>query len=186
MATYTRIVFSEQAFNNEILRICDQALDDAIGHILGNEWFQGSTPQQADSNGMESYFIIPANSLKAWIVEYGQGRGAETDRNPYWDDYLKSGLTHENRPSDGTVLKRGSDDYYSVDFTHGEIRHYDRGAEPSGDPVNQGLQKASTRKAEPFLQDLLREAFRVFEASFENYIKNFNMQKCFITTQETV
>ena len=186
MATYTRLVFSEQAFHDEVMRIGDQALDDAVAHILGNEWFKGSTPNQASRDGMETYFEIPANDLKAWVAEYGRGRGAETERNPYWKQYLQSGLTHKDRPSDGTVLKRGLEGYDSVDFHQNKIVHYDRGGKPSGEPVNEGLQKALEKKPEPFLQDLLKEAFEVFKSSFNSNMQNFNVQRCFITTQETV
>lgn len=186
MATYTRLVFSEQAFHDEVMRIGDQALDDAVAHILGNEWFKGSTPNQASRDGMETYFEIPANDLKAWIIEYGQGQSADIKRNPYWKQYVESGLTHENRRDNSAVLKRGLEGYDTVDFHHNQIVHYNKGGEPSGEKVDPSLQKALDKKPKPFLQDLLKEAFEVFKSSFNSNMQNFNVQRCFITAQETV
>ena len=88
--------------------------------------------------------------------------------------------------SSGTVLRRGSDSYKSIDFEHGTIVKHDSGSEPSGTPINPNLQKAFTRQPTPFIEGVLKGAFNVFKTSLNNNLDNFNIQRCFITTQETI
>ena len=180
MATYTRLVFSEQAFNDEMLRICDQALDDAVAFIMRNEWFNGSTPIQVDRDGMDRFYEIPADDLKAWLVEYGTGIHMRKD-NPHLIEYKKSRYYNKYRDRVGGAIARWGDiDYTQLDYEsgHGTVERH--GANPAGAKISDG------KEAEPFIGELLKGAHEVFRTSLHNYMRNFNTQRCFIATQETI
>ena len=180
MATYTRLVFSEQLFNDEMLKICDQALDDAVAYIKTNEWFDGSTPLQTNRDGMERYYEIPADDLKAWLVEYGTGTHMRDD-NPQLVEYKRSRYYNKYRDRvGGAIATWGDIDYVQLDYEsgHGVVSRH--GAKPAGKKISEGVE------SKPFIQDLLKGAFDVFKTSLNNHIGNFNIQRCFITTQETI
>lgn len=186
MATYNRLVFSQEVFKERMILLIDEALNEAVNEIQKNEWFRGTVPNYMVSQGYDSYVEITANHLKAWIVEYGQGQEADINRNPYWSEYVKSGLTHEGRQSNPTVLKRGSSDYWSVDFEHNKERHHPHGSEPDGTAVSNALQKALARKPEPFLDDLMQMAWQAFVNAVNTKMQSFNYLGCFIATTEHV
>ena len=136
----------------------------------------------------DSYAEVYANHIKAWIVEYGQGQAAEIDRNPYWKEYVEnSGFTHKGRLNNPSVLYRGSSESYrSIDFEHNKIRSHDRGAEPEGDPVSAGLQKALSVEPEPFLGKLMHKAWETFLSAVEAKLRSFNYGACFLTVTEYI
>lgn len=186
MASYDRLIFSVEGFKQEMNRLIDESLDEAVNEIQRNEWFRGTAPEYMVMEGYDSYVEISANHLKAWIVEYGQGEAAETERNPYWEDYVsKSGLTNEDRKN-GTVLKRGAKAYKSADFQHNKIRHHDHGSTPKSDPVSDGLQKALAVEAEPFLEELMRRAWQAFVIAFNTRMESFSLAGCIFTVTEHV
>ena len=180
MATYMHVVFNEEAFNDEMLRICDQALDDAITLIRMNEWFDSSTPRIVDRNDMDRFYEIPADDLKAWLVEYGTGVHMRKD-NPHLVEYKKSRYYNKYRDRvGGAIAKWGAIDYTQLDYENGHGTVERHGSNPAGQKIGDG------READPFIQELLREALITFRSCLNTYIRNFNIQRCFITTQITV
>lgn len=185
MASYDMLVFSQEVFKDEIFKIYDEALNEAVKVIQSNEWFRGTIPVQKDVEGYDSYTEVVANDLKAWIVEYGQGEEAEYERNPYWEEYVNSGYTSEYR-NNGTVLKRGAKPYKSIDFEHNRIIEHDHGSMPEGTRVSNALQRRLAIEPHPFLQKLLASAYESFNRSVEEQMATFDISKCFITTPEHV
>lgn len=188
MASYTRIVFSQEVFNSEMRKICDEALNDAVKVIQGNEWFRSAIPSYIEKDGFDSYAQLEADDLKAWIVEYGQGASAEFWRNPYWEDYVRnSGLTNRWRLTDPRIRNRGysATGHKTVNFDNNTIDTI-RGADPEGRLLDDDDQDAYSVEAEPFLQDLLEDALQVFISSFNSRIQSFNYYNCFISTTEHV
>lgn len=186
MASYETLTFSQSVFQDKMLAICDRALEDAVLVILGNEYFYNGTIKiLSDYEGFDGYAEVTAGDLKAWIVEYGQGEAADTTRNPYWGDYVRSGYTHRDRQS-GTVLRRGAGSYESINFEKNKIQTHTSGSEPSGTPVSATLQKALSREPEPFLQELLQEAYAAFDSSFDAQMQTFDISSCFVKSQINV
>lgn len=187
MVTYDRLVFSEQAFKDKMFELIDDSLNAAVARIMTNEYFTGSVAKENSMTGFDKYLEIPTTDIKAWVVEYGQGAEAEFWRNPYWKEYVESKYTHSDRLKDPSVLKRGRERYESIDFDHGKIRdHKEGGAEPAGTKVSDGLQKALSVDAHPFLERLLDAAWKDFLATFEQGLQTFNLGSCFLTVTEHV
>lgn len=188
MASYTRIVFSQEVFNNEMRKLCDEALNDAIKVVQGNEWFRGSTAEYIEKENFDSYAQLEANHLKAWIVEYGMGKDAEFWRNPYWEDYVRnSGLTNYWRLTDPRIRNRGRspNGNETINFDKNE-KETISGADPAGRLLDDDEQEAYSFEAEPFLQELLEAALQEFISSFNYKMQSFDCANCFITTTEYV
>ena len=186
MASYEALTFSPSVFQDKMLAMCDKALLEAVGAIMSNEYFYNGTLRVVnDYEGFDGHVTVTAGDLKAWIVEYGQGEAADTVRNPYWKDYVQSGYTHRSRQN-GTVLRRGAGSYESINFEKNTIVQHDSGSEPSGTPVSNALQRALSREPKPFLQELLQEAFRAFESSFNSQLQSFDISSCFVKSQINV
>ena len=177
MATYTRVVFSQDIFRDEVLRICDIALDDAVMLIMQNEWFKGSAPSKLQN--FDGGYEIPANDLKAWLVEYGTGVHMRDD-NPHLAEYKKSVYYNKLRPASGEIVTWGDVDYLQKAYEFGMGTTVKHGAAPAGKVVSKGTE------AKPFVKDLLRSALLEFNASFRRNMANFNYSKCFIATQVNV
>lgn len=179
MASYESLTFQPSLFREKIISMCDDALNDAVGVIMRNEYFaNGVKTALAEYEGMDGYIEVTASDLKAWIVEYGQGEAADTERNPYWDSYVKSGYTSPSR-TNGTVLRRGAGTYESIDFEHNKIRQHTSGSEPSGEPLSSKEQKALSREPHPFLENLFEEAYDQFVISLESRLSTFDISSCF-------
>ena len=185
MASYDRLVFSLATFKDEMESIFDGALNEAVAEIQKNEWFSGTVPSIMGGDN-ETYAEVYANSLKAWIVEYGQGKDAEFWRNPYWKDYVESEYTHSGRINNPEVLYRGPKPYVSIDFEHNKPRDHNRGGEPEGDPVSEGLQRVLSVKADPFLEELMDKAWRTFLDAVNTRLASFNCGACFLTVTEYI
>ena len=129
---------------------------------------------------MDRFFEIPADDLKAWLVEYGTGIHMRKD-NPHLIEYKKSRYYNKYRDRvGGAIAKWGAIDYTQLDYENGHGTVTRHGANPAGAKISDG------READPFIQDVLKGAFDVFKDSFNNNIKNINIQRCFILTQENI
>lgn len=186
MVSYDLLVFSQDLFKDKVINIYDKALDKAVEVIKSNEYFANGTVNIIEifstSSGYDKYVEVTATDIKAWIVEYGQGKAADTTRNPYWEEYVESGLTSPDR-TDGTVLRRGADPYESIDFKKGKLREHARGSEPAGTSVSNRLQNELSIAPTPFLQSLLEQAYKVFQKNVDSAMSNFDISTCYITSQ---
>ena len=182
MAYYEVFSFSEQEFHEQMLAICDMALDEAVNTILANEYFKGGLVVSMPMENYTSFREITATDLKAWIVEYGMGDAADTERNPYWDEYVNSGYTSSLRTS-GTVVNRGSRFVKSIDFENNKVTPFYRGSSPEGRVAPDNIQDKARFEPQPFLQDLLHEAFIAFNNSFNAKTSNFDVTTCFVKSQ---
>lgn len=179
MATYDRLVFSQEVFKDEMNKLCDEALNEAVKEIQTNEWFYGTTPVYKDMEGYDSYIEVYANHLKAWIVEYGLGSEMRTD-NPYLEEYKNSKYYSplRKRYADNSVVFRGKGKYEQLDYEKGHGTVTREGAEPAGERMLMSI------PPDPFLEDLMSEAWQVFERTFNSMVASFDFNICFITVQE--
>ena len=187
MASYEALTFSPSVFHEKVLAMCDRALEDAVLVILGNEYFYNGTIQMlSDYEGFDGYAEVTAGDLKAWIVEYGQGAKAEFWRNPYWEDYVRnSGLTNRWRLTDPRVRNRGAGSRQTVNFDENSIRTF-TGKNPEGRLLDEETQDEYSVEAEPFLQELLQEAYQAFEGSLSSQMQSFDISSCFVKSQINV
>lgn len=178
MTTYQTFTFNREAFNRDMLEIEEKCLKCAIEYIQGNEYFvNGEVVQVPSFDGMTLAYHVYASQLKAWVVEYGQGASIDKS-NPFLSEYLRSGLTHPNRlQHDGRVLKRGSAGYNTVNFSTNKVIYRDKGGEPEGTEVGKGMQKLLDRKPEPFLEDLIKDAYKAFEEEFNFLTSNLDISR---------
>lgn len=182
MASYEALIFQQELFEDELRKICDKALDEAAEFIEGGEW-TASIDKEYSDGAWDKIIDLKFDDLRAWVAEYGAGKHLRTD-NPYWGDYLGSGLTYPQRPSDGTVVKRGGwkKEYNSLDIDTGEIvTHYS--SNPAGKPLPRSFQDKVDTVPDPFLETLLSQAFRVFEMSVDRQMESLDMSR-FIFKEE--
>ena len=179
MASYEAIIFQKELFEDELKKIGDNAFDDAAEFIMNGEW-EASEISDGDKEGIWDKVIdLKFDDLRAWVAEYGAGRHMRTD-NPYLGEYLRSGLTYPLRPSEGTVVKRGGwrVPYESLDIETGEIVMH-LSSNPPGKPLPQSFQDKVDTVPEPFLENLLDQAFRIFKDSFERQLDALDMSQFF-------
>lgn len=180
------LVFSQEVLKDEMYKLYDEALEEAVSVIQGNEWFKGTTPTKKDMEGYDSYTEVEANNYKAWIIEYGQGKDAEFWRNPYWEEYVRrSGLTNRWRLTDPRIRQRGFSaiGHETVNFDENRIQTI-HGGNPEGRLLDDDDQEAYAYEAEPFLQDLMEKARQTFIQSVNTKLESFDLGTCFITTTE--
>lgn len=181
MASYDALIFQQELFDDEVKKICDKALDDAAEFIMNGEWKASKVKEGADGQ-WDKAIDLQFDDLRVWVAEYGAGRYADTKRNPYWGDYLASGLTSAQRSSGGRVVKRGNTEYSTFDIESGEIV-LRTGGKPAGGYIPDGFQEHIDTVPDPFLEDLLDQAFRVFEDSFDRQFGQLDMSR-FIFKEE--
>ena len=181
MASYEALIFQQQLFEEELKKICDKALDEAAEFIEGGEW-TASVDKEYSDGVWDKIIDLKFDDLRAWVAEYGAGTLAQTGRNPYWKEYLhSSGLTSPMRQG-GRVVKRGRDSYPSLDVESGEIVEHE-GANPVGGYIPDSWQSKIAVPADPFLESLLSQAFRVFEMSVDKQMESLDMSR-FIFKEE--
>ena len=180
MASYEALIFQQQLFEDELKKICDKALDEAAEFIEGGEW-TASVDKEYSDGVWDKIIDLKFDDLRAWVAEYGAGTLAQTDRNPYWEKYLSSGLTSPTRQG-GRVVKRGRGSYPTLDVESGEIVEHE-GANFAGGYLPDSWQSKIAVPADPFLETLLSQAFRVFEMSVDRQMESLDMSR-FIFKEE--
>lgn len=178
MASYESLTFQMADFKEELFSIYDIALDEAVNYVIHNFKPEGGSKTKDDPSDIGREVQVSANSLMAWVLEYGSGFYADIHRNPYWDDYLHSGLTSSKRAANRFV-KRGKRTYQTLDLESGEIVTRE-GANPEGGYIPDRIQLDATRKPEPFLQDMLKQAYDIFESRAYSLSQSINPEKFFI------
>lgn len=182
MASYEALIFQQELFEDELRKICDKALDEAAELIMGSEWFANGSKHDSGSDGeWDKVIDLEFGDLRAWVAEYGAGTLAQTGRNPYWGEYLYSGLTSPMRQG-GRVVKRGKGSHPSLDVESGEIVEHE-GANSAGGYLPDSWQSKIAVPADPFLETLLSQAFRVFEMSVDRQMESLDMSR-FIFKEE--
>lgn len=186
MASYEALIFQQQLFEEELKKICDKALDEAAELIMGSEWFANGSKHDSGSDGeWDKVIDLEFGDLRAWVAEYGSGIYAQTGRNPYWGEYLYSGLTSPTRQSGGfgsRAVRRGSGLHPSLDIESGEIVEHE-GKNPTGGYLPDSWQEKLSVPADEFLETLLSQAFRVFEMSVDRQMESLDMSR-FIFKEE--
>lgn len=177
MASYEAITFQPELFKQEMFKLYDKALDEAVEYVEKNFKPDGGTKGTEISSGTGKEVEVSANSLKAWVLEYGSGIYADIGRNPYWSEYLGSGLTGRKRPG-GYVYKRGSGSYTTLDVDSGELITREGGS-PQGGYLPQSFQQSAARVAQPFLQKMLEEAYQRFESKSNSLAKSVDPERFF-------
>lgn len=177
MASYEAITFQPELFKQEMFKLYDKALDEAVEYVEKNFKPDGGRKTSESSTGTGKEIEVSANSLRAWVLEYGAGIEADTGRNPYWGEYLGSGLTSRSRTS-GRVVKRGRGSYTTFNTDTGEITSHE-GQSPQGGYLPQGWQEQVARTPEPFLQQMLEQAYRVFENRANSLLKSVDPERIF-------
>ena len=181
MASYEALIFQQQLFEDELRKICDKALDEAAEFIEGGEW-TASVDKEYSDGVWDKIIDLKFDDLRAWVAEYGAGTLAQTGRNPYWKEYLhSSGLTSPMRQG-GRVVKRGKGSHPSLDVESGEIVEHE-GANSVGGYLPDSWQSKIAVPADPFLETLLSQAFRVFEMSVDKQMESLDMSR-FIFKEE--
>lgn len=184
MATYEALVFQPELYKQELFKVYDKALDEAVNYIERNFKPDGGTETARYKSGTGAESTITANSLRAWVVEYGAGIEADTGRNPYWGEYLGSGLTSRSRAG-GRVVKRGRGSYQTFDTDSGLLTSHE-GQNPQGGYLPQGWQEQVARTPQPFLQEMLEQAYKEFESKANSLSKSVNPEKFFTKSIITV
>lgn len=181
MASYEAVIFQQELFEDELRKIGDNALDDAAEFIANSEWKASKDGNGEMDSAWDKIVNLKFDDLRAWVAEYGAGKHANIACNPYWGEYITSGLTYPGRPSDGTVVKRGGwrIPYKSLDIDTGEIVEH-KSSNPPGKPLPRSFQDKVDTVPDPFLEDLLDQAFRIFEDSFERQFENLDMSQFFM------
>lgn len=184
MATYDVLVFQEERFREEVMRICDEALDKAIEICKNDPNFQGKDSKiKPYGNGKEA--TIYSGSLKAWVLEYGAGDDMRMD-NPYLREYLYSGLTSRDRPLP-TVARRGKGPHSSLNVETGELVTH-QGGDPEGRKLPSWWNKEHNinQKPQPFLQELLQKAYQTFLEIFDSRYNSINIDNFYEKTTITI
>lgn len=180
MASYEALIFQQDLFEEELKKICDKALDEAAEFIEGGEW-TASIDKEYSDGAWDKIIDLKFDDLRAWVAEYGAGTLAQTGRNPYWGEYLYSGLTSPMRQG-GRVVKRGKGSHPSLDVESGEIVEHE-GANFAGGYLPDSWQSKIAVPADPFLETLLSQAFRVFEMFVDKQMESLDMSR-FIFKEE--
>ena len=180
MASYEALIFQQELFEDELKKICDKALDEAAEFIEGGEW-TASVDKEYSDGVWDKIIDLKFDDLRAWVAEYGAGTLAQTGRNPYWGEYLYSGLTSPMRQG-GRVVKRGKGSHPSLDVESGEIVEHE-GANFAGGYLPDSWQSKIAVPADPFLETLLSQAFRVFEMFVDKQMESLDMSR-FIFKEE--
>ena len=180
MASYEALIFQQELFEEELKKICDKALDEAAEFIEGGEW-TASVDKEYSDGVWDKIIDLKFDDLRAWVAEYGAGTLAQTGRNPYWGEYLYSGLTSPMRQG-VRVVKRGKGSHPSLDVESGEIVEHE-GANSAGGYLPDSWQSKIAVPADPFLETLLSQAFRVFEMFVDKQMESLDMSR-FIFKEE--
>lgn len=182
MASCEVLIFQQELFEEELKKIGDNALQKAADVVKTGSAWSASEKDQTIEGDWDKQINLMFDDLRAWVDEYGSGIYAETGRNPYWGEYLGSGLTNPSRPGN-RVVKRGRGSYESFDVTSGEIVEHE-GANPSGGYLPESWQSKIAIAANPFLENLLNDAYQAFQESFNQQLNSLDMSKFII--KETI
>lgn len=158
--TYDILVFDQSAFKTQLDAVCKKALESAIKSIMQHPNFQGSDYYSIGENMYE----VVSGDLLAWVKEYGSGDNAQVARNPYWGEYLHSGLTSPTRAGP-FAEKRGKGSYQSLDVDSGEIVTHE-GMNPRGGYLPTRYRATFSKPAQPFLKQMFNEAYEEFKRTF--------------------
>lgn len=167
MVSYDLLTFDEIAFKEEIMRICDRALNEAVEVIRKNEYFKnGEIKYLPLHNEYDGYVEVSASNLKAWLVEYGTGKYMRQD-NPYLHEYKNSKYYYNLRKyKNDAVVYRGKQEYTQLDYEGGDGEITRTGSNPAGKETGTDTQP------EPFLENLIKDAWKAFENYYNNAIKS--------------
>lgn len=181
MASYESITFQPSLFKEKMLVICDDALDEAVDVIRGNEYFaNGEITYLPEHNEFDGYVEISASDLKAWLVEYGTGEFMRKD-NPYLDEYKRSPYYFNlRRYRNDDIVFRGKQKYTQLDYESGSGEVTREGSNPAGKVINKGT------PAQPFLQQLIEEAYKAFENSLYTKLSTFDISSCFYKSTNNI
>lgn len=158
--TYDILVFDQSALKTQLDGISKKALEAAIDSIGRHPDFQASDYYSIGNNMYE----VVSGDLLAWVKEYGSGDDAQVSRNPYWGEYLHSGLTSPAR-SGPMAVRRGRGAHQSLNVDTGEIVTHE-GANPVGGYLPTGFRAQFTKPAQPFLKEMFKEAYEEFKRVF--------------------
>lgn len=178
MASYESLSFQLDLFKQELFAIYDSALNEAVEYVEKNFKPDGGSKTKDVMTDYGREVQVSANSLMAWVLEYGAGMEADIERNPYWSEYLHSGLTSSRRTG-GRFVKRGNREYQTLDVNTGEIITR-QGGNPEGGYIPDTFQDNVSREPEPFLQEMLQQAYSIFEDRAYSLSQNIDPNKFFI------
>lgn len=173
MATYDSIKFDIDRARQVILDECDKVMRIAIEKHFGKLKYSGSIGE-IYNNGITSIdYEVIFEDVRAWVMFFGMGQEMEdSDKNPYLYEYYDSDFWTVGRPQygagRGTVVKRGAGAYDQYDYRTGVLRHYDKGAEPQGEPLKGWQQKAFNIKPTEDFWETIREIHSSFLEGFNN------------------
>lgn len=186
MATYQEITFNQERFHDVIVEELDKAMVEAIDEVWASDSYYGQTIKNKSTNSVE--YEIVFNDIRAWVVYFGQGQSLD-QTNPFLDEYMSSNFWASGRPSDGTVVKRGSSPYDQYNYSSGQLVHYDQGAEPAGQeliaPLQKGISKAPTKD----FWESIEKTFDIFcerVGLFNERIEYRLLSECFEVSDKTV
>lgn len=185
MATYDVLVFQEEAFREEVKRICDEALDKAVEICKSDSSFQGESSRTISNSASGKEVEVESGTLKAWVLEYGAGLDMDTS-NPYLGEYFASGLTSGLR-STPYVVRRGSGSYQTLNVETGELVTH-QGGNPEGRrlPDWWHSEKGINQKPQPFMQKLLEKTFQTFMEIFDNRYNSIDIDRFYIIQSVTI
>lgn len=185
MATYDVLIFQEEAFREEVKRICDEALDKAVEICKSDSSFQGESSRIISNSASGKEVEVESGTLKAWVLEYGAGKYMDTS-NPYLGEYLYSGLTARGRPIPN-VARRGKGPHMSLNVETGELV-----TQQGGDPEGMKLpdwwaeEHGINQKAQPFMQKLLEKCFQTFVEIFDSRYNSIDIDRFYIIQSVTI
>lgn len=177
MASYESLTFDMAGFKEELFKVYDIALDEAVDYVVHNFKPDGGTKAGEFVFVDGKQVTVSANSLRAWVIEYGAGLEADIDRNPYWDEYVRSGFTSSRRTS-GRIVRRGKGEYTTFDTKTGEFIQRE-GGNPEGGYLPDSFQKNVSEKPEPFVQEMLQQAYNIFADKAYSLSQSINPEKFF-------
>lgn len=167
MATYDSIKFNIDRARQVILDECDKVMRSAIEkHFESLKPYYGYLGGSVTDGTISWDYTVYFMDIRAWVMFFGMGQGMDKD-NPYLDEYKSSSFWATGRPDDGTVVKRGAGPYKQYDYRKGELRDYETGAEPQGEPLKHWQQKAFDIKPE-------KDFWEVIEKIRDSFLEGFN------------
>ena len=178
MASYESLTFQLDLFKQELFNAYDSALNEAVDYVVRNFKPDGGSKTGEFPLVDGKQVTVSANSLRAWVIEYGAGLEADISRNPYWDEYVRSGFTSPRRTS-GRIVRRGKGEYTTFDTKTGEFIQRE-GGNPDGGYLPDSFQKNVSEKPEPFVQEMLQQAYSIFETRAYSLSQSINPEKFFI------
>lgn len=190
MATYDSIKFNIDRARQVILEECDKVMRNAIEKHFGSLEYAGHL-SEISSNGTTSYdYEVIFEDIRAWVMFFGMGQEMEdSDKNPYLYEYYDSEFWTVGRPQygsgRGTVVKRGAGPYSQYDYRSGNLKHYDSGAEPQGEPLKNWQQKMFNIKSTEDFWDTIEKIHNSFLEGFNSDALP-NIERRFVTECFTI